>query len=228
MPPEAVAAELVGAVDVASGTRIAGWAADRSNLGRRLEVEIRRDGAVLGTARAERPREDLARAGIGDGRHGFELLIKEPLAPGEGGRVEALALGGPDGAPVALVNRTVPRPAGAASAPARSQEPPAWLAELAKLCRSIERHAQRLELAGQERPQRETDGAEWQRLAADLAGRLESIEALQPRLDALTARLDARIDPAVRRPGRGLAWAVAALGCMSAISLGVGVASYIR
>lgn len=222
--PETAAPDIVGAIDVVKGTRIAGWAADRSAPGRRLEVEIRRDGALLATVPAERPREDLARAGVGDGRHGFELLLEEPLAPGEGGQVEAFALGGLDGAPAALANRTVPRPPAAA----RPQEPPGWLAELSDLCRSIEGYARRLELAGQERPDRDADAAEWRRLAADLAGRLESLEALQPRLDALAARLDTKLDPAIRRPGRGLAWAVAVLGCLSAVSLGVGVASYLR
>jgi O-antigen biosynthesis protein len=45
-----------------------------------VPVEVVVDGVVLGTALANRYRADLATAGYGHGRHGFEFRFPAPLA----------------------------------------------------------------------------------------------------------------------------------------------------
>ncbi|WP_026191161.1 hypothetical protein [Methylosinus sp. LW4] len=65
--------EFSGYVDLASGGRVSGWVYDRLRPRDRFDVEICSAGAVIGVARADRPREDLARAGFGDGGYGFDF-----------------------------------------------------------------------------------------------------------------------------------------------------------
>jgi hypothetical protein len=58
--------------------------------------------------------------------------------------------------------------------------------------------------------------------------RLEGLDALQPRLDALTARVE-QLTQATRTKGtpqRGLAWAVGLTAGLALASLGTGLASY--
>jgi hypothetical protein len=223
--------DVAGAVEVVTGTRIAGWAADRANPDRPLDVEVWCDGTVLGRVRADRPREDLARGGLGDGRHGFEIRCEEPLTPDQVNRVEVLAVVGPDGAtPVPLPRRGAG--GGTAGGP-RSLPPPGWLAELAALCKAIERHARRLDAATPPAAANASAVAdsvgELCQLAAQLTAKLEAVDALQPRLDALAARLERIAQGKMhdRRPGRGLAWAVALTACLALASLGAGLAGYL-
>lgn len=73
---------LYGVVDVLRADRIAGWAIDRTDAGVALDVEIRRDGRVVATVRADRPRADLVKTGVGSGRYGFAADLDPPLEPG--------------------------------------------------------------------------------------------------------------------------------------------------
>lgn len=81
--------ELHGFLDGVSDDRIYGWAWDPTRPGARVEVELRIDGQLVARVRADRERGDLASAGIGDGRHGFELSLG-PLADGRRHVVEVL------------------------------------------------------------------------------------------------------------------------------------------
>jgi hypothetical protein len=65
--------EFSGYIDRASGGRVSGWVYDRLRPRDRFDVEICSAGAVIGVARADAPREDLAQAGFGDGRYGFHF-----------------------------------------------------------------------------------------------------------------------------------------------------------
>lgn len=223
--------DVVGAVEVVTAGRIAGWAVDRAAADRRLAVEIRADGASLGRVKAERPRHDLARTGPGDGCHGFELRCPEPLSPRQLERIEAFALVGADEA--AWTPLPVRRPDGSFPARARAAPPPPWIAELATLCRTIERHARRLE----EMPARAdaaqpgaglSETGELRELLTGLLGRIETLDALHPRLDGLAARIDGLAQAAAShgRPQRGLGWAVALTATLALASLGIGVADY--
>jgi hypothetical protein len=65
---------IAGHVDrVVNGGTLVGWAADPSTPDRRLVVECVHNGRVVGTARADEPREDLKGVGLGDGAYGFRL-----------------------------------------------------------------------------------------------------------------------------------------------------------
>lgn len=75
--------ELFGYIDQRSGGRVSGWVYDRLRPSDRFEVEICSAGAVIGRARAERPRDDLARAGFGDGRYGFHFDLPDGDFPDE-------------------------------------------------------------------------------------------------------------------------------------------------
>jgi len=58
--------------------QVMGWAQDGSQPRRRLVVEIHAGGVLLGTALANGFREDLAAAGIGDGKAAFSFVLPSP------------------------------------------------------------------------------------------------------------------------------------------------------
>ncbi|WP_459937929.1 tetratricopeptide repeat protein [Desulfonatronum parangueonense] len=60
-----------------------GWAYNPEYPDRRLNVEILCNGSVIATGRAERFREDLQQAGIGDGRYQFHVPIGPELFDGK-------------------------------------------------------------------------------------------------------------------------------------------------
>lgn len=226
---EPVPRDVVGAVEVVTAKRIAGWAVDRTAADRRLTVEVLADGVTLGRVTAERPRTDLARSGPGDGCHGFELRCPEPLSPGQLERIEAFALVGADA--TGRMALPVRRADGSFPPVPRAVPAPPWIAELATLCRTIEQHARRLAEvpAAPPRPAGVPgEVAELRELMGGLATRLDGLDALHPRLDGLAARLEelAHAGGARRRPQRGLAWAVALTAGLALASLGTGIAGY--
>ncbi|MGE3433336.1 MAG: glycosyltransferase [Ramlibacter sp.] len=66
-----------GHVDVWGPSVISGWVCDRSNLLRRLNVELLVSGTPVSRVSAKEFREDVLEAGRGDGFYGFELPIPE-------------------------------------------------------------------------------------------------------------------------------------------------------
>ncbi|CAA2157879.1 hypothetical protein MBRA_03232 [Methylobacterium brachiatum] len=77
--PARVFGELVGHLDQCDGTRVSGWAQDRAYPDAPVCLDIVVDGTVVALAYAEAYRADLAAAGIGDGRHAFDLDLPQPL-----------------------------------------------------------------------------------------------------------------------------------------------------
>lgn len=75
--------EYRGYVDSAAGGLISGWVWDRRRPRTRLDVEIYSAGARLGSTRADIYREDLALAGLGDGRYGFSFRLPPGDFPSE-------------------------------------------------------------------------------------------------------------------------------------------------
>ncbi|MGG5819307.1 hypothetical protein [Falsiroseomonas sp. HW251] len=73
-------AELEGLVDNANEHRLYGWAWNSADPAEPLTIELRLAGEVVVSAAADRMREDLAKAGIGDGRHAFELPLRPEWA----------------------------------------------------------------------------------------------------------------------------------------------------
>lgn len=73
---------LHGVVDVLRGDRVAGWVIDRTDPARCAVVEVRREGRLIGTVTANRPRKDLERQAVGTGAYGFALAVDPPLDEG--------------------------------------------------------------------------------------------------------------------------------------------------
>jgi hypothetical protein len=83
-----------------------------------LEVQVRLRERTLATVSANIFRRDLEKAGAGDGRHGFNVTLDEPVVAADRAEIVAVVRCGPDDLEVPLVNRTIPQPASAAG-PAR-------------------------------------------------------------------------------------------------------------
>jgi hypothetical protein len=82
-PLGAPAATLVwqGAVDLVTHGRVVGWARNVARPDQPVVLQILDNGAPVGRVVADRFRGDLRDAGLGDGRHGFELAIPGGLSP---------------------------------------------------------------------------------------------------------------------------------------------------
>jgi hypothetical protein len=74
--------ELRGYIDLASETCIAGWAQNADHPEAPVCLDIYADGRLIGEVLANRYRDDLERAGLGSGRHGFEFTPQVELAFG--------------------------------------------------------------------------------------------------------------------------------------------------
>lgn len=70
-----------GMIDVANPHRVGGWVWDPARPAVRLTVSIEVNRSLVATVTADAFRNDLVRAGKGDGRHSFEILL-----PGTGPR----------------------------------------------------------------------------------------------------------------------------------------------
>ena len=201
--PTAVAGSTVGYIDVVEPRRIAGWAWCRRQPEMQVDVEIRLDDQIVGRARADRLRSDLARSGVGDGRHAFEVVLDEPLAAEQKARIACFALC-PDGTGVPLVNRTVKisvktRAEGAAQASEVSQVQPV-LDAVAGLQKAMEDRCSALatEMRSTGGSHAAATGAvqdklEDVRVALEALGRqLSAVEVFQARLDTAVATIVSR------------------------------------
>ena len=73
-----VGPDVTGYVEAVTETAALGWVW-RPGLDERLTVELRLGEQTIGRTCADAMREDLARSGIGDGRHAFTLPIPEAM-----------------------------------------------------------------------------------------------------------------------------------------------------
>jgi autotransporter passenger strand-loop-strand repeat protein len=85
--PNRRALPLRGYVDVADGSVIAGWAQNPDHPEAPVCLNIIVGGRLIGQTLANRPRGDLAWAGLGSGRHGFRFALP-PGVTAEDGPVE--------------------------------------------------------------------------------------------------------------------------------------------
>jgi hypothetical protein len=77
----AAAPTVIGYVEAATGTQVLGWAYAPTAPDARLLIQVLLDDCVIAQAPADRPRDDLARNGIGDGLHAFELALPDSVQP---------------------------------------------------------------------------------------------------------------------------------------------------
>ncbi|KST56673.1 glycosyl transferase [Methylobacterium sp. GXS13] len=72
---------LRGHLDRLSRLQMIGWAQDTAAPDTPVSVFVSVDGRVVGRCLADRPREDLVRAGIGHGRYGFDFAFPAGALP---------------------------------------------------------------------------------------------------------------------------------------------------
>lgn len=246
---------VVGYIDRANGRRISGWAWNRLRPDHHLEIEIRIDDQPIAMVLADRRRNDLARAGIGEGDHAFEATLEDVLPEDAGARVSAFARVGASAVP--LVNRTVTPAQPQLQAPerapigdAQAAPPPElrrWLDDLGTVQKSFEAA---LKVAAQEiheavRNCQTAVGAtaanppataELERQLDDLktaqegiARQLSNIEVFQARLDARLALLDhTEDDDNETRGDRSLRFVVLTCSVISTVSLLLGLWSVLH
>lgn len=214
-PPRS--AEIQGLVDNATATRLFGWAWNAARPEERVQVDLRLGEETVATTCADRDRHDLAKAGIGDGHHAFELPLKPEWVERRAElSVVVRTADGSEGALALRVRRADVDPTGSLQ---RVLE--ATAAAHRQLRLDLERIASRL-------PESGPGQAETLRALAVGQG------ALLDRLDTLTlwlARLDERMAalPAqapVPRPRRRLeAWEGVLAGVVVLVLLGAGFAT---
>lgn len=237
-----------GWIDHIEGRKVFGWAWCRSQPDTPVEVEIRFNNRTLAMTRADSLRQDLARAGVSDGRHGFQFLLEEPVPPGQNGLISAVVRCGPDGPFAPLANRTVQQhanPAQGQHAPAAGQqtrassELRAVLSALAATRKAIEdrlgavaaefRSAVAAHTASVDAAARSTEEKiEGLRASQEaLERQVSAMEVFQARFDAAIAALARSEEASHHAHGadRWLTIVVAAIGLTSSISLVLGLIS---
>jgi hypothetical protein len=80
-------------VDSNSPGKILGWAIDDSRLAHKPHIECKRGELSLGTCVADIFRDDLAKAGIGDGKHAFKIDYDVALLPDGGAGLKVIVDG---------------------------------------------------------------------------------------------------------------------------------------
>jgi hypothetical protein len=203
-------AEIQGLVDNAINTRLYGWAWNASRPEERVIVELRLGEDTVATTVADRDRHDLAKAGVGDGRHAFELPLRPEWLQRRSELSVVVRTDDGSEAPIALrVRRADVDPNGSvqrvleATAQAHRQ-----------LREELQRIAGRVPGGEQEDAIRTLAAGQ-----AALAEKLETLTLWLLRMDERLALLPAPAGPTL--PRRGLdAWQAALCGALCAALLG--------
>jgi hypothetical protein len=199
---------ILGFVEARTADRILGWAWDPGEPGERLKVALMDGDTVLAETVADRQREDLARNGVGDGAHAFDIALPERL------RARASSL------------TVAARRADGHTTPLAAPPPPASeVPALARLQRGLEQVAasQRAVLRALQAP---APVASTEETLATIAAAQERLEAQLNTLEVFVNRLDERLaalverDAAPRAPRAALIVAVG-LGVGAIVALGI-------
>jgi hypothetical protein len=208
--------EIQGLVDNITQDRLYGWAWNAARPAEGLAIELRVKDEAVATTTADRLRPDLARAGIGDGRHAFEIPLQPAWSQQVADMVVVARTAEGTEAPLAIrVRRAELDPNGAlqrvleATATAHRQ-----------LREELERIAARLPA---EDPAREETLHRVAAGQADLAERLDALTLWLTRLDGRLAALPARDAPALRR--RVDPWQFLLGVALAAVLAGAGLAT---
>ncbi len=84
---------FVGCVDRTGTPRVHGWAVDLANPARRVKLELRVDGDVVGSTIADRSRQDVQELGFGDGFGGFATSLPRDISLHKDHRIEVVIAG---------------------------------------------------------------------------------------------------------------------------------------
>lgn len=177
--------DVRGVIDNATPDRLYGWAWDHGYPTQRVRVALRIAGETLAEAAADGARPDLAKAGIGDGCHAFEL----PLRPAWRDRLQDLtvvAFGG-DGHEFPIAVR-LPRQPTATTPVQRTIE--SVVAEQRELRRQL---VALQEQSGGRRGERTGDQAGDQTRERSEAAVLQALQDRVQHLEVWLTRLDARM-----------------------------------
>ncbi len=85
--------EIQGYLDKVEGLYAIGWAFNKSKPDERLKVVVYVDDKPVAEGVADKFREDLLKAGIGDGRYGFEIELPEDIFDEESHEIRVLEKG---------------------------------------------------------------------------------------------------------------------------------------
>lgn len=195
-------------------------------------MEFRLDGVVLKRIVADGFRPDLARAGAGNGKHAFNVILEAPLPVPQPERLTAFIVCGEKGPFVPLINRTAKAPEAVASrqnsASPVARPSPNLQPVLTALAAVQKRLDDRIAALGADLHVEMQNGA--QSAHEQLAALTSSTDVLQTRLDAMCAALQERSSAArtSKATDRNLAIIVAFLGLLSCASLVLGLVAVLR
>lgn len=195
-------AEIQGLVDGALKARLYGWAWNAARPDERVTVELRLGEQTVARALADRDRPDLAKAGVGDGRHAFELVLTPECIER---RAElSVMVRAADGTEAPIAVRVRRGPTDVPENVARVLEATAQAQR--QLREEVQRLAQRL-------PQKTDEPA-----APDpqLLDRLDTLTLWLTRIDEKLASLPQEAPPAPQRRRDG--WQVVLLGALGGIA----------
>lgn len=204
------AADLQGLVDNAAPDRLYGWAWNANGPGERVSIEARLGSAMVFATAADLARPDLAKAGVGDGCHAFEIPLEaEWIRRRSELSVIARAADGTE----LVVPVRIRRAAAEVGDAGLQRAVEALAAGQRRLHEDLRAIAARLPEAG-ERPAL----AALAQTHSDLQERLEVLTLWLTRLDDRLAAMPATPPPAPTRGGG--AWTVALMAVLGAIGAG--------
>jgi hypothetical protein len=206
-------AELEGLVDNATETRLYGWAWNAAAPEERVAVELRVGEEVVTRTIAERMRADLAKAGVGDGGHAFELPLKPEWAQRH--KELAVIVRAADGTEVQLalrVRRADIDPTGALQR---------VLEATATSHRQLREELQRIALRLPEDASRDEAIRTLAESQAVLTDKLETLAIWLTRMDERLATISAPEPPAPRR--RVDAWQIGLGAVLAVVLAGAGL-----
>lgn len=195
-------AEVAGYLEAVTGAALLGWAWAPGSPAARVTVEAWLDGQAVAAGTADEAREDLARNGIGDGRHAFRLPVPEALRARVAELRLTARLGEGERVPLAMPDHGAPPGAAADGIAERLDRLQRGVEALGGAHRVMHRMLQTLLT----RPASEPEATDTQ-----LREQLATLEVIALRLDDRLSALAAPV------PGRGkplagrAAWAALAL-----------------
>jgi hypothetical protein len=209
--------DVRGVIDNATPDRLYGWAWDFGHPEHRVRVTLRLGGETMAEAVADGPRPDLAKAGIGDGCHAFELPLRAEIRD----RMQDVAVVaiGADGREFQIAARLPRREEAPAGSPLQRMVE-GVIAEQRELKRELLALRNRVAQPGTGAPEAaEPTGEEWQTRVAQL-------ELWLTRLDARLAELAGPPQPPARA---GIdPWQAALYALLASLSVGALAAAAAR